>query len=589
MSTGHNEQYDSLGSCAYEVNHKKPILLRTPALKTLLCIAITAISFIGITHICSLFPDSITPLMRFISFIGVLIMVIRAFSIYERQLSHISHARAHQKEAERNLENAWKDLHKAVLFLLYMDEHLWDKVHTGDTALTDYPYDTPCTKDIALGLILEHLRELNTSKEIARDELSRSFSALDEQGKFYDLLQQLDDLMLKHIPETIKTLHEKEVFSLRFNLLKFVLEALEKNEYFSFDYNEDNAYYYIESLSGSSRRRTKYRWEDAPIIDFFIMVLNEFYASDVCYEEQYHEFDTQIFMQYFGAGAVTGTLMKNDLQESIANHEKAIAELEEDIPDLRVQIHDLQILLDVFFAEYNAKLGFLYVELDRIKLKIKEYKKRIELAEGRTITDEEAEKIEEEIDNLFSDARKKVNDLEDETAEASEEYERYMEEEEQKELIGQDFLNQLKQLFRQLVHKFHPDMAESKEQKKEFHDIFIKIKEAYDRRDIDLLREFKGKLDLEEKKENESPEEKLERLKNEYEKLQTIHKNLIAKLDSLNSSELNKLRVRVEEERSEGRDLLQELADAVEREIELRQEELNELKQEYNEIIMQSV
>lgn len=589
MSTANNESHDVSGSGEHEVDLKKPLFLRKPALRNLLIITFSTIALFGIRSIFSAFPYPVFPAFSLHLFVALCLICLKFFSMYERQFSQISGARAEQEKAEKELKNARRDLQKTILFLLYMDRTLRDKAHTGDTALTDYPYDTPCTKDIALGLILEHMRELNTAKEIARDELSRAFSILKEQGEFYTLLRKLDDLIMQHVPETIKSLHEKAVFSLRFNLLALVLDASEKNEYFTFEYNADNDYYYVESTGGRSRKRTKYRWEETPIIHFFIMVLNEFYANDPDYEEQCHEFEIKAFRDYYSTEEATGTLMKSDLQGSIRNYEKAIAELQEDIADLRVQAHDLQILLDVFYAEYNSRVGILYAKLDRIKLKIKEYRKRLKLAAGKSMTEEEAEKIDEKIDELFSRAREKVNDLEDETRESSDEYGRYVEEEEQQERYGEDFLDEIKRLFRKLVHKFHPDMADNEAQKKEFHNIFIRIKEAYDNRNIDLLHELETKMDLEEERAHETPEEQLERLRNEHEKLKEIHKHLKTKLDSLQRSELNRLRERVAEERNEGRDLLQDLMNAVDEEIRVRQSELDELIEQYEALIAETV
>ncbi len=586
MST---DQYCSSPPFTHQVNHNKPLIFRKPALRNLLCIGIAIISFTGITQICGLCPDWIAPLIRLLSFIGTLIIIFKAFSIYERRVSQNLHAHVQLKKAEDDLRNDHSNIRKAVLFLLYMDTHLWDKVHTGDTELTDYPYDTPCTKNIGLGLILQRLRELNTFKQIARDELSRAFSLLHEQATFYKLLQKLDHLILQHIPKIIQTVHEKTVFSLRYNLLKFALEASEKDEHFRFEHHETSDYYYTESLSGTSRRKTKYRWEDKPLIDFFIMVLNELYEDDSSYEEQYHEFDIKTFKEYFCAEEATGILMQNELFAEISYYKKAIAELEEEIADLRVHKHDLQIILNAFFAEYNARVGVRYVELDRIKLRIKEYKKRIELAGGKTITDEEADKIEEEIENLFSGARQKVNDLEDETQESTDDYERYIKDEEERELLGQEFLDEIKDLFRRLVRKCHPDMAENEDEKREFHTLFIKIKEAYDNRDIEFLKEFEQRLEIEAEREHETPAEKLERLKSEYERLQIMRKELQAALEAMNNSQLNTLREQVEEERTEGRDLLQCLIDAAEEEIRAKKIELHKLMAEYEQLIAETV
>jgi hypothetical protein len=589
MSTMNNGQHCFSTPFTHEVDRGKPLIFRKPALRNVLCIGIATISFTGITQICGLFPGWITPLARFLSFIVTLIVVFKAFSIYERRVSQSLHAHALLKKSEDDLQNYHRDLGRALLFLLYMDEQLWDKVYAGDTVFTDYPYDSHCTKDIPLGLILQHLRQLTDAREIARRELARSLENLGEDRELYDTLHKLDSLILQHIPEEIRAKHQKAVYSIRFNLLRFVFEASERDEHFYFNYNSDTDRYYTENYAGKSQRMTKYRGEDTTVIDFFIMVLNEFYADDWRYDEQCHEFDPDIFRNYFLSDKKTGTLVKNDLQQSISRYEKEIRELEDHIADLRVQIHDLQVVLDVFFAEYNAKVGVLYVDLDRIKLKIKEYRKRLELAAGRDMTEEEARKIDEEIERLYSDAREKINDLEDEATEASEDYDTFMEEEENRDSYGPDFLDELKQLFRKLVLKFHPDMAEDEEQKSEFHTIFIRIREAYEKREMQVLQEYLEKAAIESGETDETPEEKRERLEKEFERLKAIHEKLKIQLERMQKSELNLLRERVEEAREDGEDLLQELAEAAEKEIERKQAELDELMKQYDELIAQAV
>ena len=581
----------------YEITHRESQTFKILAPKTLLFLALSAISFIGLFTMCAFLPwrwgfsifSFFISLRILIPGVISLGMVAKAFSLHINQNTKIRYLRDRISKTEKALDDTTNTMHRSLLFLLFMDDHLWNKAHNGDTGFFDYPYDSPCTKDIPLGLVLQHLHALNSSKEIARRELSNALADLEEHAKCYAMLRKLDSVILKHIPEIIRSKHEKAVYSLRFNLLKFVFDALEKDEYSSFEYNDKNDLYYIESNYGVSQRKTKYRWKDKPIIDFFIMVLNEFYANDYCYEHQYHEFDEEVFESFFFSTKATGVLAKNDLQETIKSYENSIKEIEDEIADLQVQTHDLQIVLDVFFAEYNSKVGILYVDLDRIKLKIKEYKKRLELAEGKTITEEEAQEIEDEIDSLFSDAREKVDDLEDEATESSEEYEKHKEEEENAELFGEDFLKELKKLFRKLVFKFHPDMAENEEQKKEFHTIFIKIKEAYEKRDIEVLQQYMLKADIESKKDDETPEKKLVRLEKEYERLTTIYEKLKANMETMRKSELYLLKKRVEEAREDGEDLLQDLVEAAEREIDIRREELDELREKYHGIIAQSV
>ncbi len=277
-------------------------------------------------------------------------------------------------------------------------------------------------------------------------------------------------------------------------------------------------------------------------------------------------------------------LLLDDIQEEIEFYEESLKELEEEIADITVQIHDLEIVLRMFHYEYNAKVGVLYAKLDRIKLKIKEYKHRIELVRGRTLSAEDKRKIEEEISNLFSKDRKRMDDLEDEVTGASEEYNKSRDAEDNVKTYDREFLIELKNLFRKLAFKFHPDMAKDEKQKREFHKIFINIKEAYEKHDIETLRGYLRKAHLEEKKKNETLKEKRARLEKEYDRLIAFHDKLKMKIEAMQSSELYKLKERVNQAQEEDKDLLRELAHGIEQEITSKQEELDDLIREYGEL-----
>jgi hypothetical protein len=587
MSTVHNEEHNSLGPYEYEVKHTTPLFIREPALRALLIIALSGVTLFGVRSIFSIFPHSAFMFFGIYIFVALVLLFLKVFSVYERQILRNLHAQARNKEAEEQIENARGDLHRAMLFLLYMDTHLWDKIHTGDTELTDYPYDTPCTKDIALGLILTRLNKLSCMKDTTKDALQHALQNLFGYEETYDLLQLVDSYVLLHIPQEIMDKYERIVFSLRYSLLKFVFDAREKDCFPSFLYDAQSDYYMLSFDGKTPCRRTRYRGKDKIVIDFFYSVLNDFFPADGHFKKHRHEFDEQLFECYFTGKSPVSAIQVKDLQERISYYGTTIKELEESIADINVRIHDLEVVLNALYAEYNARVGILYVELDRLKLRIREYKHRIARAQGRNLTEQEAREMEEEMDELFSDEREKIEGLEDEAHQSSREYEKNMEEDKDEYTI--EFMEKIKALFRKLVFKFHPDMAQTEKEKRKFHKIFIKIKEAYERRDIKTLIDIMKKAKIKEAERSETPQERLERLKKEHERLESIYGDLKMKLQAMQKSELNRLKEQIEEARDEDRDLLQELADAAEKEIEILQEELDELKEKYNESIMQSV
>ena len=265
--------------------------------------------------------------------------------------------------------------------------------------------------------------------------------------------------------------------------------------------------------------------------------------------------------------------------------EARLAEKEKKASELSLQIQDIKNALSVFLGEYNSRVGLLYIELDKLKMQIKEYQRRIDLALGKKLSWEDLESIEEEVDETFSQERQKVDDLESEASESSEEYRRHIETEEKRHPLDPELQQQLKTLFRKLALKFHPDKAKNDKQRKEFHEIFTAINEAYKNGDFETLKKYMEQAERKEKIAKETPEEKLARLKEEYNTLLGIIAKLQEELKALKASETYELKEKVDQAKKEGRDRLQELADDIKAEIAENQAIRDELVVEYKKII----
>jgi len=273
---------------------------------------------------------------------------------------------------------------------------------------------------------------------------------------------------------------------------------------------------------------------------------------------------------------------KSDVEEEILSWEMQLAEKEEEASDLSFQVQDLQIKLNIFLGEYNSRVGQLYVKLDKIKLKIKKYQHRIDLAQNKKLSKEDLYTIEEDVEKTFSKEKQKVNELENEATEYTEDYGSHLKK--KKKPLDQEVQEELKILFRKLVFKFHPDRAKDEKERKEYNDIMTKINEAYKNGDLETLRKYMRQAEREEKIAKETPEEKLARLKKEYKKIETIIAKLRKELNVLKTSETYKIKEKVERAKKKGRDLLQELADHIKSEIKESQEFLDKLIFQYKKI-----
>jgi hypothetical protein len=299
---------------------------------------------------------------------------------------------------------------------------------------------------------------------------------------------------------------------------------------------------------------------------------------DVIEGETYENSDIE---ETFGTEIVPST---NDIQKEISTWETRISEKENEASDLSIQIQDIEIAMNLFLGEYYSRVGIFYVKLDKLKLRIKEYEHRIDVAQGRKLTPEDLESIETEVDKTFSQERRKVDDLENEASESAQEYDRHLEEEKRKP-FDPEFQQELKRIYRRLALKFHPDKAKDDKQARQFQKIFAAIAEAYKKGDLETLKKYMKQAEREEKIAKETPEEKLARLKKDYENLLGIVATLCAELEDLKANETYKLKEKVDQAKKEGRELLHELAADIKEEIAENQAILDKLVVEYKDII----
>ena len=188
-----------------------------------------------------------------------------------------------------------------------------------------------------------------------------------------------------------------------------------------------------------------------------------------------------------------------DVQKEIDRWESQIAGKEDEESELSIQIQNIKIPLNVFLGRYNSEVGLLYVKLDKIQMKIREHRLRIDLDQGKKSSQDHLDEIEEEVNETFSSEGQKINDLEDETCKSSEEYGEHLEQEEASAALDDEDQAELKTLFRKLALIFHPDRAGDEKKRKENNGIMAAITEAYKNKDLRTLREYMERAEPEER------------------------------------------------------------------------------------------
>jgi hypothetical protein len=273
------------------------------------------------------------------------------------------------------------------------------------------------------------------------------------------------------------------------------------------------------------------------------------------------------------------------IEKEITAWELRLVKKEEELSELSLHLQSTKIGLQLFLGEYNLRIGLLYVRLDNLRLGIKEYQLRIDLAQGKRVLRDGLKKIEREVSETFAEERENIDELEDEVSEFSEEYRRFSKHEEESPPLNSKAQEELKKLYRKLARKFHPDFAKDDKQREKFNKIMAEINEAYKNGDLETLERYMKQMEQEERIAKETPEEKLSRLKKDYRILLDVLAKLRSELEDLEASETYKLREKVNQAKKEGRDLLQELATNIQEDIDESQTLLDGLISEYKTII----
>lgn len=157
-----------------------------------------------------------------------------------------------------------------------------------------------------------------------------------------------------------------------------------------------------------------------------------------------------------------------------------IEELRGVVARVAAELEDLRTTLAAFEARYDARIGVLIVELDRVELEIARVRRRIAAIEGET------------DDNAWRDAEEAID------LELRAEQERIATEAAEAEGVGQqvndlppeppdDLKETLRERYRRLARAFHPDLATGEEERAFNERAMRRINAAMERHDLDAL------------------------------------------------------------------------------------------------------
>jgi len=217
-----------------------------------------------------------------------------------------------------------------------------------------------------------------------------------------------------------------------------------------------------------------------------------------------------------------------------------IAILELELFNTRVTIHE-------FMELYNQRVGHLEAYLRTLRRKLYEVLEAQRPEPEEPI--EEAYGAEDEEEFTYED-RDETNGWRKIGKGKKSKYSPKMEE-------------QIKNLFRELARRFHPDLTSDPEEKKWREEVMTRVNQAYSNRDLKTLRALAEQPDRPVDSPNQTKEQEIAGLRAELKRLDGVIADLKARIKHLEESPAWQLKMEARLKRRSGADLLTELEDRI--------------------------
>ena len=214
-----------------------------------------------------------------------------------------------------------------------------------------------------------------------------------------------------------------------------------------------------------------------------------------------------------------------------------IAILELELFNTRVTIHEFMVL-------YNERVGHLEEYLRNLRRKL------YEVLESQRPEEQEPE----------ADAFAQDNGEEEFTYQERDENNGWRKiGKAKKSKYSPKMEEQIKNLFRELARRFHPDLTSDPEEKKWREEIMTRVNQAYSNRDLKALRSLAEQPDRPVDAPNQTKEQEIAGLKAELKRLDGVIADLKARIKHLEESPAWQLKMEARLKRRSGADLLTEL------------------------------
>jgi len=247
--------------------------------------------------------------------------------------------------------------------------------------------------------------------------------------------------------------------------------------------------------------------------------------------------------------------LSSDEQE-LKEQEALLSALEADVAEKELALETLKAEIHVFEVRYLRIVGIKYADLDRIRARIAELKAKQQPEDAAAQEDAQ---------------RARVRAEESESARAGIDLNRP---------APAPFLasEELRRLYREAAKMVHPDLARDEADRIVRTKLMADVNRAYQAEDEEGIRRIMAEWqDRAEPAESPDLAARLRRVGRKISSLQARLDAIEIEIENLRSSDLHRLKLRVEEAEAEGRDLLSDMAIAVDQDIQLAKDELEEL------------
>ena len=257
------------------------------------------------------------------------------------------------------------------------------------------------------------------------------------------------------------------------------------------------------------------------------------------------------------------------LENEVLALREQLARLEQEHADLRVELHDFEL-------RYNARVGPIEAQLAEVQLHIDEYKLRIELVQwrGKSLSPIQ---LEAEVENRLRDQRERAEAIH---ANAD---------------IARSFVPpppidpaanlDLKQVYRELAKRTHPDLATDEADRAIRSQRMTDVNALYAKQNLEGLRRILRQLETRRLAQDETPEQRLARLKDERLRLDAAIRHVKVEIADLNRDPLMVLKLEAALGRSRGHDVLAEVAQQTQAKLLEAEIELHELIAKFRDVV----